>query len=80
MVIIQTKPPIHICCQSFVKKLQFVPFVKDAASIGGRMLVAHYSSKPSQMEQETLYIKKLSENATTPVRGSPYSAGYDLFR
>ncbi|KAK8810898.1 hypothetical protein WA556_003981 [Blastocystis sp. ATCC 50177/Nand II] len=31
------------------------------------------------MEQETLYIKKLSENATTPVRGSPYSAGYDLF-
>ena len=32
------------------------------------------------MEQETLYIKKLSENATTPVRGSPYSAGYDLFR
>ena len=31
------------------------------------------------MQQEVLYIKKLSENATTPVRGSPYSAGYDLF-
>ena len=24
-------------------------------------------------------FKKLSENATTPVRGSPYSAGLDLF-
>ncbi|KAK8795329.1 hypothetical protein WA588_004176 [Blastocystis sp. NMH] len=31
------------------------------------------------MEQETLYIKKLSDNATTPVRGSPNAAGYDLF-
>ena len=26
-----------------------------------------------------LRFKKLSENATTPVRGSPYSAGLDLF-
>lgn len=32
------------------------------------------------MEQATLYIKRLSENATIPVRGSPFSAGYDLFR
>ncbi|KAK8815596.1 hypothetical protein WA538_004722 [Blastocystis sp. DL] len=31
------------------------------------------------MEQETLYIKKLSDNATTPMRGSPNAAGYDLF-
>ncbi|KAK8807307.1 hypothetical protein WA158_004066 [Blastocystis sp. Blastoise] len=28
---------------------------------------------------ETLYIKKLSEDAQTPVRGSPLAAGYDLF-
>lgn len=29
---------------------------------------------------ETLYVKKLNENATLPVRGSPLAAGYDLFR
>ena len=50
---------------------------KFGARFGGSQI---YSLSTSQMEQETLYIKKLSENATTPVRGSPNSAGYDLFR
>lgn len=51
---------------------------------GGKGGVSHLShllfSTTAHMEQETLYIKKLSENATTPQRGSPFSAGYDLFR
>ena len=48
---------------------------------GGLFMASHYSLLHTyNMEQETLYIKKLSENANTPVRGSPYSAGYDLFR
>ena len=29
---------------------------------------------------EPLFVKKLSENATLPVRGSAGAAGYDLFR
>ena len=32
------------------------------------------------MQEEILYVKKLSENATIPVRGSVHAAGYDLFR
>lgn len=60
--------------------LRYGLLIKGAGSLGGRILSVYYSSKPGEMEQETLYIKKLSENATTPVRGSPYSAGYDLFR
>ena len=40
------------------------------------------SSMSSQSEAvlENNLIKRLSENATIPVRGSPFSAGYDLFR
>ena len=33
-----------------------------------------------KMQEEVLYVKKLSENATIPVRGSVHAAGYDLFR
>ena len=32
------------------------------------------------MQEEILYVKKLSENATIPIRGSVHAAGYDLFR
>jgi dUTPase len=33
------------------------------------------------MVQEThLYVKKLSDKAQLPVRGSAHAAGYDLFR
>lgn len=53
---------------------------KSAGRIGGNRAAFFSAQIHRQMEQETLYIKKLSDNATTPVRGSPNSAGYDLFR
>ena len=59
----------------------FRAWIKSAGKFGARFgWQPIYSLSTSPMEQETLYIKKLSENATTPVRGSPNSAGYDLFR
>ena len=30
--------------------------------------------------EAALYVKKLSENATLPTRGSTLAAGYDLYR
>lgn len=30
------------------------------------------------MAEEVLYVKKLSDSATLPIRGSEYAAGYDL--
>ena len=55
--------------------------MRSAGKFGARFAWSPiYSLSTIPMERETLYIKKLSENATTPVRGSPNSAGYDLFR
>ena len=31
------------------------------------------------MSQVQLLVKRLSDNATIPTRGSPFSAGYDLY-
>ena len=53
---------------------------KSAGRIGGNRTAFLSTQIHCPMEQETLYIKKLSDNATTPVRGSPNAAGYDLFR
>ena len=54
---------------------------KIAGGKGGFFHLPHYFfSTLTRMETETLFIKKLSENATLPERGSPFSAGYDLFR
>ena len=30
--------------------------------------------------ETALHVKKLSERAILPTRGSPYAAGYDLYR
>lgn len=43
-------------------------------------LVAMASSSMSTMPGETLQVKRLSQDAVLPVRGSEWAAGYDLAR
>lgn len=37
-------------------------------------------SSMTKLQEEALFVKKLSENAVLPVRGSAGAAGYDLAR
>jgi hypothetical protein len=51
-------------------------------SVTNENILAEPAAKMQRLEvsQQPLRIKKLSENATVPSRGSPSAAGYDLFR
>lgn len=72
-------------CRSYFSKLtggtQSRKMSQPLAAISGGENIPGQPAKMQKMEEKPLLrVKKLSENATLPVRGSSGAAGYDLAR
>lgn len=56
-------------------------FASSAKNIRYALSASSYSvSRPTMALDETMQVKRLSDNAIMPVRGSEHAAGFDLAR